>query len=117
MGIMPIRMPAHDDPTPAEGCKCGFWGLAEVNEIYAQFGTRIMKKVKPDSERYVYGTIALWGRVQTGTKGWRAQYAYPLALVSEAATLNNRGLLFKLADTYQIEIVKHWPEPSELMSA
>jgi hypothetical protein len=114
MAPMPIRTSPHQDATPAEGCKCGFWGLAAVNEVYAQFGTRIVKKVKPDSERFVYGTIALWGRVLTGTKGWRAQYAYPLALVSEATTLNNRGLLSRLAEIYGIPVVKHWPAASEL---
>jgi hypothetical protein len=116
MAPMPIRVPPHQDATPAAGCKCGYWGLADYTEVYAQFGTRIMKRVRPNPEQFVYGTIALWGRVLTGTKGWRAQYAYPLALVSEATTLNNRGMLLGLAETYGIPVVKHWPEASELVT-
>jgi hypothetical protein len=104
----------HQDPPPYEPCKCGFWGLADPNELYVQYGRRAIKTVGPDSERYVYGTIALWGRVVTGTKGWRSQYAFPLALVQEAASLNNRGLLDRLAETYGIPVMKHWPEASEL---
>jgi hypothetical protein len=114
MGIYTQPIRTHPEPPPIEGCKCGYWGLADYNKVYSQFGTRIMKRVRPNPEQFVYGTIALWGRVLTGTEGWRAQYAYPLALVSEATTLNNRGMLSRLAETYGISVVKHWPEVSEL---
>lgn len=48
---------------PARGCSCGIYALNH-----------------PAPWQGVFGEVNLWGRVLQGSKGWRAQYAYPKRL-------------------------------------
>lgn len=54
----------HEAPDPQ--CYCGVWALKE--EYVAE---------AVGYEYAVWGEVYLWGRVLEGTKGYRAQYAYP----------------------------------------
>lgn len=57
----------HEPPDAA--CRCGLYATADVRDCADQlvYGP-------------VVGTVALWGKVVPGDKGWRAQFAYPTEL-------------------------------------
>lgn len=57
---------------PADACTCGIYALSEQEGFpyYAYDGPAYA----------VYGQVYLWGEIIRGTKGYRAQYAYPKAL-------------------------------------
>lgn len=50
---------------PQEGCSCGWYGL---------------KQPWPQEVGYVDGAVAMWGRIIEHANGYRAEWAYPLAL-------------------------------------
>lgn len=56
---------------PAEKCSCGIYACQRELEI----------QYSADSGPFVWGRVALWGRVVEHGRGWRAQYAYPVSLV------------------------------------
>ena len=60
----------HD--APKQGCTCGIYALSAEDgyEYYSYEGAMFP----------VWGEVSLWGRVIRGTKGYRAQHAYPKAL-------------------------------------
>ncbi len=55
-------------PAPVKGCTCGLWA----------YKTADAQAVK--NHQYVWGTVALWGRVIEHEIGWRSEFAYPMAL-------------------------------------
>jgi hypothetical protein len=60
----------HDAPT--EGCTCGVHAARDLKNLRAKmlFGLGLM----------VVGEVSLWGKVIPGTRGYRAQFAYPRRL-------------------------------------
>jgi hypothetical protein len=63
--------PSHHD-APAEGCTCGVHAARDLKNLRARmlFGLGLM----------VVGEVSLWGKVIPGTRGYRAQFAYPRRL-------------------------------------
>lgn len=59
----------HPHTAPDENCACGFYSATELGDI--QTAT---------TDVICWGRVALWGKVIKYTRGYRAQYAYPLAL-------------------------------------
>ena len=57
---------------PGNKCTCGIYALAEHDHFpyYAYDG----------NDYAVFGQVSLWGEVIRGSKGFRAQYAYPKTL-------------------------------------
>ncbi|HXF71494.1 MAG TPA: hypothetical protein VNO79_02660 [Actinomycetota bacterium] len=114
-GGVGVRRPVSPHQAPHIDCECGIWGLGSPEILLHQH----------PSQDYVYGTVALWGAVVVGQRGWRAQYAYPQALVRaalpEPATVWLRALrgaelsrvgpppLEELAATYGVPVVDDWP--------
>lgn len=73
----------HEEPSPFESCHCG------VHALFDAKGVRPYLYSQETSEGdvwRVFGRVKLWGRTINGTRGVRAQYAYPysLALPSRA---------------------------------
>lgn len=57
---------------PQMHCSCGIYATTNLADIQAPGGS------------FVYGQVALWGRVCEYTTGYRAQYAYPTKLILAA---------------------------------
>ena len=75
--------PLHAAPDPR--CRCGLYAASDPEDLPRRWsGTR---------EVIVCGVVALWGRVLVGERGWRGEFARPLALSYE----EHSGLCGKLA--------------------
>jgi hypothetical protein len=59
---------------PGDGCNCGIHALAVVHDVLNAVPLALWPPL-------VVGRVALWGRVVPGTRGWRAQFAYPSSLM------------------------------------
>lgn len=71
------KMKMYDDKpheAPAKKCSCGIY--AGKQELDLQTGSGIV----------AWGRVALWGRIEEGEKGYRAQYAYPVSLTLVGGT-------------------------------
>jgi hypothetical protein len=57
---------------PEEGCTCGIYAAQDLKTLRSKmlFGLGLM----------VVGEVSLWGKIITGTRGYRAQFAYPKRL-------------------------------------
>ena len=96
-----------------ENCRCGFWAAHTLEELMAQqYGHK--------DPHCIIGGVIGWGRVQVGTKLWRAQYARIIALTDgiPIKAITNRGRVLrwlqdkhpasriaKTADKYSVPIV------------
>jgi hypothetical protein len=58
--------------SPEEGCTCGIYAARDLNTLRSKmlFGLGLM----------VVGEVSLWGKIIAGTRGFRAQFAYPRRL-------------------------------------
>ncbi len=86
-----FRRARHE--APHGPCSCGIWGLASPDDL-------------PPGD-LVRGVVKLWGHVVEGTRGWRAEFAYPHALVGEGEAVQ------ALADIYGVEALRTWPRLSD----
>jgi hypothetical protein len=77
----PVRGPRsrHPDlPAPQRDCKCGIYAVHEPWGLVSRPGRGGPPATSvPD---VVVGVVAGWGRAFRGDRGWRSQYARPLAL-------------------------------------
>lgn len=95
----------HTD-APADDCKCGIWAHDELRRTRLTFMQRY----------FVYGEVALWGKVKVHTNGMRASRARPTALFAPRTTgpkheVNAQRMLVELAASqYNIPLV-HSPAP------
>ena len=74
-------------------CSCGIYAfnkMALVQKEYTQTDR---------SKRYVYGECWLWGRVLECKDGYRAQFAYPKALV------NNGAIAKRMAEVFGVKLL------------
>ena len=119
--------PLYDDrslgesphPAPAPGCHCGYWALRElrpewlagagaIGSTFALFDALL-------GGRVVLGRVKLWGRVIPYERGWRAEYAKPLSLLSPLGALRPPHL-GRIAMAYRCE-VEPYPEALEMQLA
>ncbi|MGH7317389.1 MAG: hypothetical protein ACREJS_14125, partial [Candidatus Rokuibacteriota bacterium] len=75
--------PAGHDRPPVAGCSCGFWAFRSIAQLTLWRST---------ASTMVFGPVALWGRVLELERGYRAAYAYPLALFVPGSFALARGL-------------------------
>jgi hypothetical protein len=61
-------------PMPGEECDCGVHALNDLDAV-------IENIPRPLWPPLVLGRVALWGRVIAGSRGWRAEFAYPKNLI------------------------------------
>jgi hypothetical protein len=61
-------------PAPGEDCNCGLHALNSLEAVLEDVP-------RPLWPPLVLGRASLWGRVVVGTRGWRAQFAYPKSLI------------------------------------
>lgn len=55
--------------TPGEDCSCGIYAAKDVDLALSYF-----------TGSCVIGEVYLWGKIIEGSRGWRAQFAYPKRL-------------------------------------
>jgi hypothetical protein len=63
---------------PQRGCACGLYALQEPWDFAGYLPTRHFGV--SDEANAVVGVVAGWGRAFRGKRGWRAQFARPVAL-------------------------------------
>lgn len=110
--ISPLRIPAadeHDRRTPSApkhyysphiDCTCGIYAL---HEFPKRGGMTPWPRYKS-----VTGMIHGWGKIIVGDKGFRAQYAKPIALVSHRNNSHEwPKTILSLAERYGLEIVDY----------
>lgn len=97
-----VCVPEEDEPAPVENCSCGVYALASADGV-------------PSAP--VLGQVWLWGKVVKGSRGYRAQYAYPKAFHPAI----NRGSLHspiadinRLAERYGVPLFPKKQEVEEL---
>jgi hypothetical protein len=63
---------SHARQAPAAYCHCGIYAVADPQcaHVFSRIG-----------RRQVYGPVLTWGRTQVHERGWRSEFARPLALV------------------------------------
>jgi hypothetical protein len=71
---------AHDHFSPDRGCACGIHALRK----WGNYSMRASHLPNGWAESFVvqrvFGEVYLWGKVVPGTRGWRAEFAYPRRL-------------------------------------
>lgn len=78
---------------PIKDCDCG---------IYALKKSPGDDELIPWEENSIIGLTFLWGRVIEGTKGYRAQYSKPAALLKDS----RYDIISNLAKLYSIPIIE-----------
>lgn len=105
-----IGQSVHVSP-PAQGCQCGAWAFKR-GILFTIDGYR------SQGETLVMGHVALWGRVIEHEQGYRAQYAYPIALWPYQPTLLPPGFprpkaasdqLAQLGEAYGVPVYERQP--------
>jgi hypothetical protein len=89
-------------PAPQRTCSCGLYALHEPWDFAgylpsSRFGVA-------DESNVVIGVVAGWGRAFRGERGWRAQFARPVALY-RAAHLDGEQL-DRIAARYRCQVVE-----------
>jgi hypothetical protein len=102
-GILPA--PPKHYWSPHLGCTCGIYALHEYPQAWQEFDDGRKKTPKPWPSEAVTGIIQGWGRIIVGDKGFRAQYAKPVALVSRRRNKRWPETIERLAECYGLEIV------------
>jgi hypothetical protein len=74
----PISIHHSPDVIPSEACGCGIYAardLETLKQLVYPFSDPLFRR-----RRIAVGEVLLWGRVIEGTRGYRAQHAYPKSL-------------------------------------
>jgi hypothetical protein len=91
----PIRsLPKHT--APFTDCTCGIYGLNSGLEE---------EEVTPWRQDAIKGIVLMWGRVIEGERGWRTQYAKPVALVIDSDEPSRVQLIERMASLYTLRTI------------
>jgi hypothetical protein len=100
----PDELRTDDHPAPGEACFCGVWALRSPH------GLELVDWPALEKGWRVGGITKLWGRVVVGTKGWRAEWARPAALVVPGRRRSIPvDLARSVASRYGIHVLDRWP--------
>lgn len=93
--------------SPQMHCTCGIYALNEFPHDWEMREGKNARVVKPwpQNSNAVVGMIQGWGKIVVGTKGFRAQYAKPIALISRRRNGQWSRTVEELAYVYGLEIV------------
>lgn len=78
---------------PIKDCDCGIYALKQSPDEH---------ELIPWENDSVVGLTFLWGKIIEGTKGYRAQYSKPAALLSDS----RNEIVKNLAELYAIPIIQ-----------
>lgn len=91
--------------SPHLECTCGIYALHDYPKLWDTYEGKRRATVKPWPYEAVTGVVQGWGRIIVGDKGFRAQYAKPVALVSRPRSNKWPAVIERLAERYGLEIV------------
>lgn len=92
--------------TPHLDCTCGIYALHQYPKLFKKREDgRKVRTFRPWPDDSVTGIIHAWGRMIVGDKGFRAQSAKPIALVSRPRSNRWPKVIERLAERYGLEIV------------
>jgi hypothetical protein len=72
------RDPSDTNCTPGESCSCGFYTAKTLPHLRSMGYSSYVEE--GGDWVTIVGRVALWGKVIEGSQGWRAEFAYPIAL-------------------------------------
>lgn len=78
---------------PILDCDCGIYALKKMPEE---------TELLPWEKNSILGLAFLWGKIIEGTKGYRAQYSKPAALLED----DRKDIIYSIARNYSIPVVK-----------
>lgn len=78
---------------PIQDCDCGIYALKKVPDEH---------ELIPWEKESIVGLAFMWGKVLEGTKGYRAQYSKPAALLND----ERYDIINKLAKDYSVPVVE-----------
>jgi len=91
---------------PFKDCTCGIYALNEYSpRSYVDESGKHRKKGKPWPNDSIVGVILGWGRIVMGTKGFRCEYAKPIALMTRPRSPKWTTIISELAETYGLELL------------
>lgn len=92
----------HDQPVDSR-CTCGLYGWHDLEDALREYVV---------NSKSVVGAAVYWGRMQVHTTGFKAEYARPVAFVTERwgkeskeRPLNWSGLLDQMLERYRIPLL------------
>jgi hypothetical protein len=95
---------------PYFSCQCGVYAVATFEHLLRHTFSAL-----PDM-LFAYGPVALWGKVIQHSRGYRAQFAYPLALFLDPPELALRDTdRAKVAKRVAASLAKQYGIPTVLM--
>jgi hypothetical protein len=89
-----IMTAPHD--SPAERCRCGIYASRSLDELRSQMLLGL--------EIAVVGEVLLWGKVIPGSRGYRAQFAYPKHLYVMARGLRREKRMLEALRVYRTPV-------------
>ena len=104
-GDIPIPPPPKHSVSPNIFCTCGIYGLDSYPNLWEVREGKRKSTLKPWPFEAITGIIKVWGKVVVGSRGFRAQYAEPIALVARSRMGEWPQGIEEVAGTYGIEVV------------
>jgi hypothetical protein len=96
-------------PAPAWGCECGIYAMARLEDDEdLKISPHVFQRGPLDRVMRVAGVAQLWGRVVQHDRGYRAEYARVLKLLTVPSLVRVRdseGVLEAIARRYRIPLV------------
>lgn len=78
---------------PIQDCNCGIYAIKKIPE---------QNELIPWEQKSIVGLVFLWGKVLEGTKGYRAQYSKPAALLND----DRSDIIATVAQDYSVPVVE-----------
>jgi hypothetical protein len=100
-----FHLPPKHSVSPHISCTCGIYALSEYPRLWEVREGRRRPTLKPWPFEAVNGMVKGWGKVIVGSKGFRAQYVEPIALIARPRGGGWPPGIERLAETYGIEVV------------
>lgn len=87
-------------------CTCGIYALHDYPKLWEERESgRKVPTPKPWPQEAVTGMVHGWGHIIVGDKGFRAQYARPIALIARPRSNTWPKVIEALAERYGLQIV------------
>ena len=100
-----LHRAAHEPATPAERCRCGFYGMYELPEAGLWAGTiwELRLESSGNGHHLIFGVARAAGSVLLAERGWRASRAAIVALYAGADAVVN---IDRIAKRYGVPVYR-----------
>lgn len=85
--------PGIKHTAPLQDCDCGIYALKKAPDEH---------ELLPWEEDSILGLVFIWGKILEGTKGYRAQFSKPAALLQDERS----EIISSLAQNYSVPVVE-----------